>query len=134
MLRAHFKQTNAGTATLIEPGKVTQHLAIRSCRGLSLTQGLVELFEAIEERLRVQRAKRFGHEAFDLHFLATQREACVTRDYQKLTRHVFARKIGARIRLGETEATRIPKQGGERTAAVVLIEQPGERAGVDTFQ
>ncbi|MNV33378.1 hypothetical protein D3C71_1247450 [compost metagenome] len=80
-----------------------------------------------------QRGERARHQRRHLHLLGAQRDAAGTRQDQQFAAHILAGQVHARVRLGVTGGDRLGHPVGERTLAVVMMEQPGQRAGQHPF-
>ena len=73
------------------------------------------------------------HQALHLHVTELERQAHLAAEDDELARHVHAREVVARIRLGEAALPRLAHDAGEAGAAVEDVEQVGERAGEDAL-
>lgn len=72
-------------------------------------------------------------QAFHLDVFQADGAPCFARQDHQLACHIHAGQIVARVRFGIAHAARLRHQFGERHAAVVFVEQPGQRAGENAF-
>src|ERR1700728_3743631 len=84
--------------------------------------------------LRDRSAGKLGrHETLHLHVAQLEVQADLAAENDELARHIRARQVVARVRLGVAALARLADDLREAAAAVVHVEQIGERAGEDSL-
>ena len=82
---------------------------------------------------RRERGERIRYQRGDLYLLGAQCDAAGARQDQQLAPDIFTGEIHARVRLGVTGVGGLTHIRGERTLAIVVMEQPRQRTGQHAF-
>ncbi len=131
MVSGQLDQADRGPLPRLEARDIAQHVAAPAGVGQALAEAGIDLVQAGHEVLHAALLQFRGHQAFHRHVLQAERVPGLARQDHQLARHVHPGQVVARIRLGVAHRPRLRDQLRERHAAVVLVEQPGQRAGED---